>query len=92
MTGHTDYGALTVPDAREQIEGQLTQVREKFGPPLGYERVHDEQIGSSLMRLLYVLRYDKQPIVAEMIYYRADDSWTLINVRLSVELRMLWKK
>ncbi len=56
-----------------------------YGKPLSSELVLEKTFGTSVVRLLYVLKMEKHPIVWEFFFYRPKDKWFLVNVRFNDE-------
>lgn len=56
-----------------------------YGKPLGYKLVIDKTFGTSVVRLLNVLKMEKHPIVWEFFFYRPKDKWFVANVRFNDE-------
>ncbi len=77
------------PEAEENIKARLTAMHTKFGAPVGYELIEEQEVGSSMIRLLYFLKYQAKPVVWELFYYRAADSWALINMNNPGDFRVV---
>ncbi len=60
-----------------------------YGKPLGYELVREQRFGNSVVRLLYLLKSEKGPIVWDFYFYKPMDSWVLASVDYSVQLQRL---
>jgi len=60
-----------------------------YGKALGYDLVLEKTFGTSVVRLLYVLKMEKHPIVWEFFFYRPKDKWFLANVGLNDEFNGL---
>lgn len=70
------------PEAASKIGAQVVALEGLFGVPIGFERLREERFGESLLRLLYVSKYQQAPIMWEFFYYRPDGEWSLINVNI----------
>ena len=61
---------------RQQTQNSL----QIFGKILGHEFLSEKQIGSSIVRLVYILKSEKGPTVWEFYFYKPKDSWFLAKV------------
>jgi len=77
------------PEAKAKITALLEMQRSKFGKPLGYELVKKEELGTSVVYLFFIVKFENKPVVWEFFYYRPGDDWTLINVNVPQDFRAL---
>jgi hypothetical protein len=68
-------------EAIELQKQQTSQIFDTYGKLLGFEPVKKEQFGKSLVRLVYIMRCEKLPLVWEFYYYKADKEWQLISLK-----------
>lgn len=64
-----------------QVEMQKPLVLSRFGKNIGYEMVHNDAIGGSLARVVYLQKFEKHAMVWTFILYRGDDGWTVNTFR-----------
>ena len=91
------FGALLEHSAFDEAKPQetqllKTQVRTLFdlyGKSYGYERVTEKSYGSSLLRLVYVLRFGNTPVVWNFVFYRVGERWSLLNLTFNDQLQGL---
>ncbi len=69
-------------EAAKKIGDQVVALEGLFGVPVGFERLREDRFGESLLRLLYVAKYQQAPIMWEFFYYRPAGEWSLINVNI----------
>jgi hypothetical protein len=68
---------------KDKMSVFISRTQEAFGI---YGGLHDDEIfdnysiGSNVLVLTYLSRHDMQPLRWRFIYYRADKTWTLINM------------
>ncbi len=74
-----------VEETKKQTKSQLA----KFGEILGYELLDEKHHGSSLVRLVYLMKSSKQPTVWIFHFYRPQESWSLISVNFGDQLGVL---
>ena len=59
---------------------------------LGYELIHEENLGSSLVRLVYLLKLNKQPILWEFYFYKPRSAWFVYGVKFEDQFNLLASK
>lgn len=77
------------PEAGSKIVALLEAQRAKLGDPLGYELARREEIGTSVIYLYFILKFADKPVIWEFFYYRPAEQWTLINLNIPPDFRML---
>jgi hypothetical protein len=70
---------------RRQTEAMLPL----FGKVLSYELVHEEQIGTALVRLVYVLKSERHLTAWEFYFYRPGNRWFVAEVNFGDKLDRL---
>ena len=63
-----------------------------YGKVLGYEIVHEEPLGSSVVRLVYFLKSEKAPTTWEFYFYKPKSAWFIVNVTFNDQFQFLDKK
>lgn len=77
---------------REIMEGlkkQTASMLAALGSPLGFEFVKEQRYGDSVIRVVYILKYDKGPIMWEFYFYKPKSDWILINMEFNDRLSIL---
>jgi hypothetical protein len=64
---------------RKQTETAIPQ----FGKILGYEILREEKLGTSLVRLVYLLKSERHPTVWEFYFYKPKNAWFVSQVHFS---------
>lgn len=84
-------GSIADPNSTqlEALKRQTAENLPKYGKPLGYEVVIEKTFGTSVVRLVYILKMEKHPVVFEFFFYRPKGTWFLANVRLNDEFNGL---
>ena len=72
-----------------QLGTELMTMTSDFGAPMGYEFIDEKKVGSSIVRLRYLLKFEGQPVIWQLYYYRADEMWDLNSVDLEEDLAIL---
>ena len=63
-----------------------------YGKLIGYESVKTQKYGNSIVRLVYVLRCERMPVVWEFYFYKAASDWKLTSVKFNDEYDLLADK
>lgn len=68
----------------QQIQESIDNVKAKFqglpaivGAYHGYEKLNEETLGSCFKTIIYLVKYDRQPIRFTFQYYKPQDQWRL---------------
>ena len=78
------------PNALEVIQAQTRTMLSLHGQPLNFERSSEEVFGSSIVRLVYIMKMtDRIPVIWELYYYLPDSSWELLRVQFNDVLGLL---
>jgi len=67
----------------QSVEFMKTQTRaaiEAYGKVLGVEKIHEESLTPSLKRLVYLQKFEFCPVIWEMYFYKAKDSWAINSI------------
>ena len=60
-----------------------------YGNILGVEKIREENVGTSILRLVYVLKLEKAPIVWEFYFYKPKADWFLGNIIFNDQFSLL---
>jgi hypothetical protein len=62
-----------------------------YGKPISVEFIKQQNYGDSIVRLVYILKYERAPLVWEFFFYQATpkSDWSLINLRFNDEPDLL---
>ena len=75
----SNIGSEQAQSMRRQTEATLVPL----GRLLGYDLVREESFGSSLTRLVYVLKSERHATLWELYYYRPGNRWFLAEINFS---------
>lgn len=64
--------------------------RKTLGLSLGYELVARQEAGERVSRISYIERFDNGAVVWRFLFYRADTSWQLVDLRETEDLSVLF--
>ena len=80
------------PQAVTMIKTQTASGLPLYGDIVGFEKVRKEKIGSSIVRLVYILKSEKAPTVWELYFYKAESDWFLANIVFNDQFQLLESK
>ena len=80
------------PQALVNLKNQTEKLLPLYGGMLGYELIHEENFGTSVVRLVYVLRQEKNATVWEFYFYKPRSFWFLSNIRFNDQFNSLESK
>jgi hypothetical protein len=63
--------------------GQLRSFITIYGSLLSYEFVGESKLGDSIVRLTYVIKSQKLPLVATFYFYKPENDWKLVSITLT---------
>lgn len=77
------------PQAISLVKTQTQSGLPLYGKILGFEFVKEEKSGSSIIRLVYMLKSEKAPTIWEFHFYKPKESWFLANVIFNDQFALL---
>lgn len=80
------------PQAVQLLKTQTASGLPLYGNILGFEKIHGEKIGQSIIRLVYVLKLDLVPTAWEFYFYKPKSVWFLANIMFNDQFNLLESK
>jgi hypothetical protein len=77
------------PQAVTLLKTQTQSGLPLYGKTLGYEFVKEETYGTSIDRLVFILKSEVGPTIWEFYFYKPADSWFLTNVVFNDQYTLL---
>ena len=71
------FTGTNLDDTQSTIESQWVTISQQFGAPLGYELIYENMLGTSLVRLVYLHKFEKHFIYWSFTFYKPDDVWVM---------------
>jgi hypothetical protein len=73
---------LIIPESEfnvmaEQLKMQEPAMKQRFGNTIGVEFVKEEEVGNSLLRIIYIQKFEKHIMRWRFYFYKPRDSWVL---------------
>jgi hypothetical protein len=71
----------------EGLREKTSQALIQSGKPIGIEFIKEQKYGNSMVRLVYLMKFDDIPLFWELYFYQPTSAseWNLINLRFDVE-------
>lgn len=77
------------PQVLEEMK-KTTQTNLSFyGKMTGHELLMEETYGSSVVRLVYLLKMEKHPLTVEFYFYKPKNTWFISNVLFNDDFALL---
>ena len=80
------------PQGVETLKTQTASGLPILGKILGFEKLREETFGTSIVRLVYVLKSEKAPTIWEFYFYKPQKNWFLANVLFNDQFQLLDSK
>ena len=80
------------PQAVTNLKNQTEKLLPLYGSMLGFELIHEESFGTSIVRLVYVLKQEKNATVWEFYFYKPRSFWFLSYIRFNDQFNYLESK
>lgn len=82
----------TVEAMATQLSNQYVNVLVQFGPAEGSEFVRRDQIGESLIRLVYLAKYERSAVRWVFLFYKTEKGWVMNDLKLDGNLHTLFER
>ncbi len=79
------------PQAVDLLKRQTSSGLPLYGKILGHEKIREERIGKSIVRLVYILKSEQAPTTWEFYFYKPKNNWFLSNVIFNDQFQLLHK-
>ena len=79
------------PQAVNELKKQTTSGLPMYGKIIGIEKLREEKIGTSITRLVYILKSELHPTIWEFYFYKPKDTWFLTNVIFNDQFQSIQK-
>lgn len=60
-----------------------------YGDVLGWEQIVSQKLGNSLLRYVYLLKWEKHPTVFEFYFYKPEKEWFLCDMTMTHDFSLL---
>ncbi len=73
-----------------QTESQWDRVKKRFGSTISVEFVRSEKVGNSLVKYLFMHKFEIHIIRWELIFYKSTDTWKLNSLKWDDNIELLF--
>ncbi len=70
----------------EKVKFQLREYAKLMGDYIGFEKLTERSLGKSLKVLVYIVKYERQPLRFIFKYYKAKDNWSIFNLKFDDDI------
>jgi len=77
------------PQAVQMLKTQTSSGLPLYGSILGFEKIREENFGTSVIRLVYIIKSELAPTAWEFYFYKPKGSWFLANIRFNDQFQFL---
>jgi hypothetical protein len=86
---------LIIPPAEfdvmlDQLKMQQPMMAQRFGKSIGYEFIREDKIGTSLLRIVQIHRFEKHVMRWSFYFYRGSAGWVLDTFKTDDDIRQLF--
>lgn len=86
---------LIIPESEfnvmaEQLKMQEPLMKQRFGNTIGVEFVKEEEAGNSLLRIIYIQKFEKHIMRWRFYFYKPRDSWVLNTFFTDDKLQLMF--
>ncbi|MGA2764919.1 MAG: hypothetical protein ABSG17_16340 [Spirochaetia bacterium] len=73
----TSISREDVDSLENQLKGQATTIKNSYGDPIGYVLISMENLKDTILKGVYVVKYERHLIRWSFIFYKPYSSWIL---------------
>jgi hypothetical protein len=86
---------LIIPKAefettKMQFEMQVPMYAKRFGKTLGAEYISTEKVGTSLIKIIYIQKFERHLMYWNFYFYKPKNSWVLNTFRSNDQMQLLF--
>lgn len=81
--------AVQKPQAFELLTKQTVDGLPMYGNIHGFELIHEEKFGDTIVRLVYILKSEIAPTIWEFYFYKPKSDWFLVKLLFNEEFNLL---
>jgi hypothetical protein len=80
------------PQAVQLLKTQTQTAMTLYGNILSVEKIHEEHFGQSIVRLVYVLKFNAVPTAWEFYFYKPKNTWFMVDITFNDQFDLLVSK
>ncbi|MBN8852830.1 MAG: hypothetical protein BGO55_03645 [Sphingobacteriales bacterium 50-39] len=74
----------------KKVKEQMTSINSYYGKALSYEEISEKDVKNSLIRLVYLVKYEKYFLKLVFILYNNGSYWTISNFKYTEDIADLF--
>lgn len=79
---NAEFALADRAEESKTMRAQTQKALDAYGPVHGFEMIREEPLGTHLLRRTYVLAGEQLPLRWKFYFYKPDDRWRLIDLRI----------
>lgn len=87
---HTAIAAEKIEALVQQVEQQRSTMDDSYGASIDYELIRNDTIHDSLIRAVFLHRFEQHAVVWQFLWYRGKGGWVLSNISYTDQLPQLF--
>lgn len=88
---HAAITAEQIEALIQQVEQQKPIMDDRYGASVDYELIRNDTIHDSLIRAIFLHRFERHAVVWQFLWYRGKDGWVLSNISYTDQLPQLFR-
>lgn len=69
------------------VKQQINNISTQLGEYIGYEKISEKYLGKDMVYVVYIVKYERQPLRFLFQYYKPKDTWMLFSVKYDENLQ-----
>lgn len=67
-------------ELRQQLQEQFTAATVQYGGVIDNDYISVQKFGASLLRHVFLVRFERQPVRVKVVYYQSKKGWILLGI------------
>ena len=86
---------LIIPESefdvmKNKLAMQQPMIAQRFGKTVGIELIETQEVGSSLLLITYIQKFEKHPMRWKFYFYKPTDSWVLNTFNFDDKMQLMF--
>jgi hypothetical protein len=77
---------------KDKLAMQAPVIEQRFGKTIGVELVAVEEVGESLMLVMYIQKFEKHVMRWKFYFYQPEDGWVLNTFNTNDKIQMMFSR
>lgn len=75
---NSEFGAGDA-NATKRFQRSMEAAKARYGEAIGFELLDQDEVGKSLLKLEYLLRFKSYPLRLDFFFYKPTSAWNLVS-------------